>query len=172
MYTPFVRLLIGLGGLLAAYDFNQRGSTAATYLTLVAVVLVVWGYFRNGTVALAFGKIKKQDFTTAESVLRQTRFPEFLKKEQQGFYHFTLGFIEANKNNSEEAYKQFKDALKFGVKTENNVALINLNLAEIEADRGNVSQAKAHLHIARALKYDPKLEDEISRIDSKINNKA
>lgn len=170
MFTPLVRVLMGVTGLVMGVFYFIRGSNTAAYLMLLAVALTVWGYFKNGTVYLAWRKVKKEDFTGAEKVLQKTRFPEFLKKEQRGFYHFTKGLIEASRNNSLEARGHFTDAIKFGVRTENNVAIINLNLAEIEVNEGNYLNAKEHLVKAQSLKHSGALEPEINRIADKINS--
>src|SRR5579859_329588 len=169
MFTPLVRLLMAILGLSLIIVYFQKGSTQSAYITLFGVALIIWGYFKNGTVYLAWQKIKKQDFAKAEKILLQTKYPHFLKKEQRGFYHFTKGLVEASKNNSENARRNFMEALKFGVRTENNVAIINLNLAEIEAERGNINEAKLHLQKMRSMKYNPSWESEITKIENKIN---
>src|SRR5687767_4072137 len=115
MYTPLVRgLMVILALSLSIYHFI-KGPTEAAYIMLLAVILIAWGYFKNGTVWLAFRKMKKQDFEGADKTLRQTRFPEYLKKVNKGYYHFIKAIVESHRENVEAAYKEFVKALHFGV---------------------------------------------------------
>ena len=172
MYSPVVRILMGLAGLVLIYYYFQAGSELAGYITLFGVALIVWGYFKNGTVYLAWRAVKKEQFEKAERILNQVRYPELLKKEQRGFYHFARGLIEANRNNSDAAYRNLSDALKFGVRTENNIAIINLNLAGLDFEQGKINEAKEHIKMARTMKYSPALESELLKMEEKINNTA
>ncbi|MBT1706461.1 hypothetical protein [Chryseosolibacter indicus] len=120
MYTPIVRVIILVLGLILGFYYYMTDNPTPALLTLFGVALVVWGYFKNGTVYLAWRKVKKQDFQQAERILSQTKYPELLKREQKGFYHFIKAMISANANDIDNAYINFKKALQFGVRTQNN----------------------------------------------------
>jgi tetratricopeptide (TPR) repeat protein len=171
MYSPLVRILIVIGSLALMIYYHQKGSVGSSYLMVVAIALVVWGYFKNGTVYLAWRKLKKQQYDDAERVLRQTKYPHLLKKEQRGYYHFSMGLICMNRADYEPAFENFKAALVFGVRTENNAAIANLNLAAIALERGNEAEAKSYLETARSLKYSEALEPELQKLETRLQHR-
>lgn len=140
MYTPFVRIIIGLLGIGMAYNFYLMRNTSSTYLVLLAVGLIVWGYFKNGTVYLAFKQLKKDNHEKAEKLLLKIKYPNLLTKSQKSYYHFIKGFIELHKDNLDVGCKELTQALEIGLRTENDTLIATRTLAAIKLER--VSRVK------------------------------
>ena len=170
MFTPTIRIAIVLASLLFSINDLQHGLTTRAYLSLCVMGIFIWGYFKSGTVYLAWTKIKQKDFDKAEKILDQTKYPKLLTKEQRGYFHFIKGLIYGNRNDLENSYINLKEALKFGVRTENDLAIINFHLSEIEFENGKVNEAKNFIQIARKLKFKEELEPMIKQMEDKINN--
>jgi hypothetical protein len=168
MFTPATRVIIFAAGLLLVLYYLLHGNATSAALTLLGVSLVVWGYFKNGTVYLAWRKVRAQDFKTAKRILAQTKYPRLLKKQQRGFYHFTKGLIHLSEMDLENARINLLDALKYGVRTENNRAIIALNLADIEIEEGRMEKARTYLESLTSLRYNDVLEIEVQRIKQKL----
>lgn len=136
---------------------------------MVAVIgLVIWGYFKNGTVYLAFASIKKQKYQKADKILRKTVNPSLLKRGQRSYYHFSKGFINLSKEDFNAAEKEFKEALLIGLRTENDMAIAYLNLAGIEVTRKNRVIALEYLGKMKELSYKKELQDEVYKLEEKL----
>ena len=169
MYSPTIRAIIGIVGLFMARKFYSNGNMTSTFMVLIGVGLVVWGYFKNGTVYIAFRQLKKQNYKKAEQLLMKIRYPGLLKRSQKSYYHFTKGLIELNKQNNDLAYNELTAALDLGLRTQNDTSIVTLNLAALELERGNLKEAANFLSRTKDLDHKPELNIEIQRIESEIN---
>lgn len=169
MYSPTIRIIIGILGLYMAWNFYSSGNMTSTYMVLIGVGLIVWGYFKNGTVYLAFQQLKKENYDKAEQLLGKVSKPELLKKSQKSYYHFTKGFIELNKQKTDSAFEELKSALDLGLRTQNDTSIVTLHLASIELERKNLEEAKGFLNLTKELNHKPNLSPEIERIETGIN---
>jgi len=169
MYNPIVRIILGIVGIVMAWNFYSTGNMTSFYMVMVAIGLIVWGYYKNGTVFIAFQQLKKEDFQKAEQLLSKIKNPNLLKKSQKSYYHFTKGFIELNKQNIDNSYIEFKNALELGLRTENDTSIVTLNLASIELERKKYEKAKTYLDQTKKLNHKLELNSEIERIEKEIN---
>jgi predicted negative regulator of RcsB-dependent stress response len=152
-----------------AWNFYSNGNMPSTYMALAGVGLVIWGYFKNGTVYLAFQQLKKENYDKAEQLLAKISKPELLKKSQKSYYHFTKGFIELHKQNTDSAFADLNSALNLGLRTQNDTSIVTLNLSSIELDRKNLEEATNFLNQTKELNHKPELNSEIERIEAEIN---
>lgn len=169
MYNPTVRIIIAIAAVLLAFKFYLTGNMTSMYMVIAALALNLWSYFKNGTVFLAFQQLKKENYQKAENLLSKIKNPDYLKKSQKSYYHFTKGFIELNKQNLDEGFNQLTTALKMGLRTENDTSIATLNLAAIELERKNFEQARNYLQTAKKLKHKQELQPEIRRIEKELN---
>lgn len=169
MYSPTVRIILVGIALVMAWKFYSTGNMTSTYMVLGAIGLIVWGYFKNGTVYLAFQQLKKENYEKAEQLLGKVPNPELLKKSQKSYYHFTKGFIELNKQNLDAAYENLNSALSLGLRTQNDTSIVTLNLASLELERKNLEEARNFLGRTKELNHKPELNAEIERIETEIN---
>lgn len=172
MFTPSVRIIIGIFGLAIAWGFYSLGYQEVALVMLSSVVLIIWGYFRNGTVYLAFKQLKQKNFDKAEKSLAVIKYPHLLSKKQKSYYHFAKGFIELNKEHPDECYHQLKLALELGLRTENDTAVATLHMADIALGRKNYDEAKEYLLSLKSLKYKPELDDEIEKVQEELERSS
>ncbi len=152
-----------------AWKFYSTGNMTSTYMVLGAIGLIVWGYFKNRTVYLAFQQLKRENYEKAEQLLGKVPNPELLKKSQKSYYHFTKGFIELNKQNLDVAYENLNSALSLGLRTQNDTSIVTLNLASLELERKNLDEARSFLIRTKELNHKPELSAEIERIEAELN---
>lgn len=169
MFSPTVRAIIGVVGLFMAWRFYSNGNMTSIYMVLIGVGLVVWGYFKNGTVYMAFQQLRKGNYGKAEQLLKKTTYPGLLKRSQKSYYHFTKGFIELHKQNNDLAYDELKTALDLGLRTQNDTSIVTLNLASLELERGNLKEAANYISQTKDLNPKRELNIEIERIEAEIH---
>jgi hypothetical protein len=168
VYNPIIRILLGILGLFMAYNFYINGNIPSTIMVLAAVGLIIWGYFKNGTVYLAFKQLKSENYQNAEHLLLKTKHPHLLKKSQRSYYHFTKGLIELHKQNLDISNQDLIKALNLGLRTENDTSIVTIHLAIIELERNNFLEAKDFLNRTKSLNHKTELNPEIERIEKEI----
>jgi tetratricopeptide (TPR) repeat protein len=169
MFTPTVRIVLAIVALWLMWTFWRSGNMTSFGMIAFSLVLIVWGYFKNGTVYNAFQKLKKDDFEGAELALAKTPNPQYLKKSHKSYYHFTKGMIELNRDNFDLAYDELNSALSIGLRTDNDSALVYLNLASLELQRKRYKEAGEFLKKSKNLEHKPLLDPEIEKIEKEIN---
>lgn len=169
MFTPFIRSIIVLAGLFMAFLFYRNGDVINTLVALGGVGLIIWGYFKSGTVYLAFQQLKKENYAKAEALLSRTRNPAYLQRSQKSYYYFVKGFIELRKEHYDTAYTDLQAALTLGMRTQNDMSIVILNLAYIELERDNLTGAKNFLERTKVLDHKPEVTTEIRRLEEKIH---
>jgi hypothetical protein len=169
MFTPVVRIILAFIALWLMWRFWSSGNMVSFGMIVFSLFLIVWGYFKNGTVYSAFQKLRKEDYKGAELALAKTPNPQYLKKSQKAYYHFTKGMIDLNKENLDSAHIELNEALRIGLRTENDQSLVNLNLASIELERKNLEKAQDYLQVSKQLEHKPLLDGEIERLENEIN---
>ena len=163
-----IALTVPMVCLAMAWSFYSTGNMISTYMVLLGAGLIVSGYFRNGTVFLAFQQLKKENYEKAEQLLGKVFNPDLLKKSQKSYYYFTKGFVDLNNKNMDASYSELIHALKLGLRTENDTSIVTVALAGIELERGNIEQARNYLRQTKALKRKPELKSEIERIELEL----
>lgn len=164
MFTPAVRfLLLILSGILAVV-FAYMGSVPLIILCSVCSVVLLWGYYNRGTVALAMTQLKKEDFAAAEKIIAKTTHPEKLSQSQLGYYYFVCAFVEREKNNLAAAEPLFLRAIAEGLKNDHYKAMALLSLADMEMVKGRKDIARDYVLQMKNLKVQPSLMPAVRRM--------
>lgn len=164
MYTPFVRLIFVLFGLVMAWNSFSDENYQSTLLFAFAVALTIWGYFKNGTVYLAYNQLKKQNFEKAEALLKKIKSPDNLKTQQKAYYHFSKGFINLEKGKLDLSLEHFRKSINIGLRTQNDKAIALLKVALIEIKNNNISEASNLLKQINQLKHKSALNQEVEKL--------
>lgn len=169
MFTPLIRVVLVLSSLGMAILFYLREDYANTGLSLLAVGLFIYGYFKYGTVYAAFQQLKKGNFDKAEKLISKIRNPKDLSKQQKGYYYFTTGLIASEKNKLDFAKSELNKALEFGLRTKNDTSIVILNLANIEYELRELSLAKEYLDKLKDYELKQLVKTEMDKLTEKIN---
>lgn len=168
MFTPIVRLVLAiLSACMAFYHYTKSEYLQMVFI-LIAGALFLYGYFKAGTVYIAFKALQKQEFEKAEKLISKIKNPENLAKSQKNYYHFVQGFLASNKNEWNKSYLELNKALEIGLRTENDTSIALSHLAEIELQRKNYKEATAFINRVRELKLIPIVASETDRIEKEI----
>lgn len=164
MFTPFSRILLLL--LCAALSVVAAVFNIYSLLIITSIISVIllYGYFRKGSVHLALSRLRNEEYTEAERILEQTSRPERLDKKQKAYYLFVKGFIAREKNQFNEAKIFLEESLQEGIRSQNDIAMALLALTDMEMVKKNRSKAREYFLQMKDLKVKPSLMPSIRKM--------
>lgn len=169
MLTKNARLwVIGIALFLLGWTISQRVYEVAAVIGL-GIGLLIWGYFREGTVVMAAREFHAKNYDGAEDLLKEIADPDRLGKHRRGFYEFIYGNVELHRHNYDEAEKHFQIATRFPLRNQNDKAIVLVHLANISLRKKDFERAKAYAEKARTYKITTRVKDIILKIESEIN---
>jgi len=172
MLTKRARLLvIGIAVFLLGWTISQRVYEIAAVIGL-GIGLLIWGYFREGTVVMAAREFHAKNYDGAEDLLKEIVDPDRLGKHRRGFYEFIYGNVELHRRNYEEAEKHFQIATRFPLRNQNDKAIVLVHLANISLRKKDLERAKVYTEKARTYKITNRVKDIILKIESEINKES
>jgi len=148
MFTNQARLaVLGLFGLLLVF-FMYEHSYQLLYVVVLLIALIIWDYFKSGTVILAAKLYHVKNYEKAETLLNQVYKPDWLSRNRRGFYEFMLGGICLKRNDYDGAEKHYEIAAQFPLRNNNDHVAALAHVANISIRKGNFDKAEAYLKLA------------------------
>lgn len=150
----------------AIWQFTENNIGNGIFLILL-VLIVVLIYFKNEMLIMTLFKFRKQDMDGAKKILAKINPDTALIKNQQGYYYYLNGIINAQ-NNLNQAEKDFRKAIDLGLNQKEDLAVSKLQLAGIVMSKNR--PAEAQKLIAEAKQHDTKgmLKEQISMIEGQM----
>jgi len=172
MFTNQARILvIGLfAAALAFFVYKTNYQLAAA--SGMFILILVWGYFREGPIILAAKHYHDNDYERAEDLLLQIHKPEWLSSKRRGFYEFMLGGICLKRNDFEQAEKHYEIAVQYPLRSANDHVAALAHVANIGLRQKNYEKAEAYLKLAtrQEEKISAKMKDVIARLQNELKN--
>ena len=161
MFPKYIKLILStasLGYSIFQFTENNIGNgIALIFLTL----LLIFFYFKNEIILLAFLRMRKQDFDGTKKWLNKIKKPESaLTQKQVGYYNYLNGII-SSQTNLTEAEKYFKKAISLGLSMNHDLAMAKLSLAGILMQKRRKREATALLNEAKKIDKQRMLADQI-----------
>jgi hypothetical protein len=168
MFTTRLRLiLIVLLTALAAWN-AASARRSGTVLLLGGAAFLAWGYFRYGTVWLAWREVRRGNMRRAGGLLREVRFPSALTRAQRAYYGWALGFLSLSGRDYRNA-RRLLDRVDAGrLRTSNDRSILDCHRAQAAAGAGDPAAARAELERARAQPHKPGVDLLIGSIDDDL----
>ena len=139
---------------------------------LVGIVLLL-SYIFLGTVQSAAELVQQQNFPEAEKRLALTFKPDWLYKTNRAFYYLLQGTMAMNRRDNDAAETWLKKAESIELPSDNEKAMVALQLANIQAGKGNWTNAKAHFNKMKKLKVtEPQLKEQIKMFEKALTNRG
>ena len=170
MFTNNARIiLIGLF-LACGLFFSYHHIYQLVGLMLLFIVLVIWGYFKEGTIILAAKSFHKKDYVKTEALMNQITHPNWLGKKRRGFYEFIMGGIALQKQEYEAAEKHYELAAQYPLRTVNDHVAALVHVANLSIRLGDYDKAREYLQRAEKLKdhITAKMKEVIVRIEQEL----
>lgn len=136
-------------------------------------IIFVASYFLLGTIQSAAAMVQENDFNGAEQRLKLTKFPNLLYVSNRAFYYIISGTIQMNKNNIPEAESYFNKALELDLPTETEKAMVLIQLASINANKGKWKLAEKYYREAKALNVnEAMIKQQMQHLDQAFKQKG
>lgn len=137
------------------------------------IVLLIWGYFKEGTIVMAAKAFHNKNYDKAEGLLKQVHNPDWLSKKRRGFYEFIYGGICLQRQDFTEAEKHYEIAALYPLRSINNHVAALVHVANLSIRHDDYEKAKAFLALAdrHQEKITAKMKDVIKRLHQELDKK-
>lgn len=166
-FMPHTRLVLALIGITLTLMLVLHASPLAA-LPLLASVLLIWDYFRNSGVRIAFRAFQQGDLRRARRSLEHVRWPTLLSPSSRAYYHWLKGVMEAADGRYQAARVYLLIAATGELSTENDRSLVQCLLAEVALQGGDVEAARNHIRLANALSHRADVGSIIQRLRARL----
>lgn len=161
-----VTLLGGLG-LSIAYGLGY-----GIIFLLIGIGLLA-SYILLGTIQSASQLVQENKFEEAEKRLAMTIKPEWLYSANRAYFYMIKGTLAASRKDNDAAEKHFAKAQEIGVPSDNETAMLELQLANIAATKNKWNQAKLHYKKLKGLKVtEPQLKEQIQQFEKALKQRG
>lgn len=169
-YLKIALIVVGIGGgiLLSV----TQGFWYGFPFWLVGLILLV-GYVLLGTVGSAAKALQTENFDKAEKMLNLTVFPKFLYATNRAYFYMLKGNIALSRKDMEGGEKYLKMAEEIEVPTENEKAMLQIQLANIAASKGKWKQAQNYYRNIKNLKItDSNIKEQKKMLEKALQNQG
>lgn len=170
IYLKFALIGLFLGGgiLLAVF----QGFWYALPLILVGLGLLA-SYILLGTVQSTAQLVQEQQFEAAEQRLNLTWKPDWLYKTNRAFYYMIKGTLAMSRKDNAEAEKWLTKAQSVELPSDNEKAMVYLQLANIHATKNRWNKAKKIMSDLKKLKVtEPIMKEQIKQFEQAIKQRG
>ena len=170
IYLKFALIALTLGGgiLLAIF----QGFWYAFPFILIGLGLLA-SYFLLGTIQSSAELLQKEQFAEAEKKLDLTWKPDWLYKTNRAMYYILKGSFAMQRQDHNEAEEYFKIAENIDLPTDDEKAMIQLQLASINAQKNKWTAAKNYYNNLKKLKVtQPQIKAQIAQFDMAFKNRG
>ncbi len=170
IYLRFALMAVLLiGGTVLAFLF---GFWYAFPLLLAGIALLV-GYVMLGTVQSAAQIMNATDFEGAEKRLNLTLTPKLLYPTNRAYYYMLKGSIALANRQTDESEQWLRKAQEVKIPTDNEKAMLEIQLGNIMASKGKWQQAKNHLRAAKQMKVsEPQIKEQIKQFEKTLQQQS
>ena len=149
-----------------------QGFWYAFPLLLIGIGLLV-SYVMLGTVSSAAQMVQNMNFDGAEKRLGLTMTPKLLYVTNRAFYYILKGSILMNRHDNTGAETWFQNALALKLPTDNEKAMVLLQLANINGSKNKWTAAKKYFMEADKLKItEGQIKEQLEMFRKAINNRG
>ncbi len=142
-------------------------------MALLAIGILVWGHFKEGTVILAAKDFHDKNYEKTEGLLRQIDQPKWLSRKRRGYYEYMMGGIALQKQDFEAAEIHYEIAAQFPLKSVNDHVAALVHVANINVRQHRFDKAEAYLSLAlkQNQSLTSKMRDVITKLEQEIKQR-
>ncbi len=168
MYTPRVRVFLIAIAVAGGMLFLPTQPHVA-YALFFSVVLFIIGYFRSGTVWLAFRAFRKGQVDRAGRLINHIPYPDWLSAQFQAYYHWMRGTMELQAHQPKAAVEHLQRSFEGRLRTSNARSGVAATMVQAWIEIGDLDQAKAALSMARELTHNESTDRLLGVFDERIS---
>ena len=144
-----------------------------SWIFFLTGIIFLASYFLLGTIQSASELLQKMDFDGADKRLELTLFPKLLYVTNRAFYFILKGSLAAQRKDNTAAESFFNQALALKLPSDNEKAMILLQMAGIQAQKNNWNGARNYFFQTKGLKItEPQLKEQFKQFETAINNRG
>ena len=170
IYLRFALIALCLvGGTILTFAY---GFWYAFPFLLTGIILLV-GYFLLGTVQSASQLLQEQKYEEAAQRLDLTIKPEWLFTTNKAYYNMLRGTIASMNKDMDGAASYFSQAEDIGVSSDNEKAMLALQMANIAATKNKWQQAQIHMKKLKGLNItEPQLKQQVQQFQKALKQRG
>jgi tetratricopeptide (TPR) repeat protein len=167
--TRIVKGAIALLSLVYTIYLFATGHWVSGIFMLLFTAILVLIVLRSIRLILAFFNLRQQKNDKAKTWLSRIN-PNHLWQNQKGYYYFLMGSTDIDKRNLNESEKYLREALKQGLRMDQDKAVANLNLSVININKRKKREAMHFLNEAKKLDAKGMMKNEIKQIQKAVSS--
>ena len=170
IYLRFALIALTIiGGVILSIQF---GFWYALPFLLIGLALLV-GYIFLGTVQSAALLMQKMDFEGAERRLNLTVKPSWLYSANRAYFYMIKGGLAMQTKRYPEAEVMLEKAQQTGLPSDNERAMVFLQLANLAVVKNNFTQAQSLMRQAKQQKVtESQIKEQIAEFDKALKNQG
>lgn len=170
IYLKLALTALSLLGGIALWAF--LGPWYGIWFVLIGIGLLV-SYILLGTVQSAAELMQATDFAGADKRLNLTLRPNWLYATNRAYFYMIKGSIALANKDMEAGEAWLKKAEEVKVPTDNERAMLQLQLANIAASKGRWKQAENYFRVAKQCKItEPAVKDQLKQFEKAFQNRG
>ena len=172
IYLRFALMAITFVGGLALMFIKGLGFWYGFPLVLVGLILLT-GYLLLGTINSTAMLVQENKLEEADKRLKLTVFPGLLYVANRAYYYMLKGTIALSKKEMDEGEMWLRKAQEVKLPTDNEKAMLELQLANIAASKGRWNQAQLHFRKLKELKItETAIKDQVKQFEKALENRG
>jgi len=170
IYLKFALIVVFM--VLGIWLWAAYGTWYGIWFVIVGIGLIL-SYVLLGTIVSASELVQKQDYEAADKRLQLTLSPKLLYPTNRAYYYILKGSFAVNRKDHKEGEELFNKALSIKLPSDNEKAMILLQLANINASKNKWTTAKKYYNDAKRLDITEKnLKGQLKEFQKVFANKG
>lgn len=167
--NPYLRFALIAAGILGGIAlWATLGFWYGFFFLLTGIILLI-GFLILGPIGPAAQALQIGDFDKAEKLLNLTVNPKWLYVSNRAYYYLLKGSIALSRREIEKGEEYLKIAESLELPTDNEKAMIQIQLGQIAASKDRWPQAQNHLRKAQSYKItQAELKEQIRQFEQVI----
>ena len=170
IYLRFALIAVCIvGGIILAFAYGFWYA----FPFLLAGLILLLGYIFLGTIQSAADLVQKMKFDEADKRLNLMYKPEWLYKTNRAFYYMIKGTLAMQRKENDAAEEWLMKAQQTDLPSDNENAMVQLQLANIYAMKGKWNKAKAHFNSAKKMRVtEPQMKEQMKQFEKALTNRG
>ena len=171
--NPYLRIALMAIGIIGGIILSIAYGFWYGFPFILAGVILLVGYIFLGTVGSAAKAMQTMDFERSEKLLGLTLNPKWLYATNRAYFYMIKGSVALGQKDMENGEKYLKMAEEIDVPTDNEKAMLQLQLANIAASKSNWKKVDIHYRTIKSLKItDPNVKEQLKEFEKVLANRG
>jgi len=170
MFTNKARLLVAAAFVMLMLFFIYKHTYELAAVAFLLVAMLLWGYFKEGTIILAAKQFHIKNYQKAEELLLQINRPDWLSHKRRGFYEFMMGGVSLHKQEYRLAEQHYELATQYPLRSVNDHVAALVHIVNLNIRQGDYEKARAYLTLAenKSDQINAKMRAVISKLEQEL----